>query len=243
MRNSERGRNTSSKNGTRIGGSIRAPSSALRILLGAHMSIGGGVHRAIERARSIKCTAMQIFVKNNMQWFARPLVRTEISAFLDHAQRGELGAVFAHANYLINLAATNPQFHANSMRALAEELTRADQLVAVSRPASGRASRGRRRGGSREDCDSIDRFSPACRKTKTQDRARNDGRPGSCLGHDFGHLAHILANVREPERLCVCLDTAHVFAAGYDLGSEKATQQMFSDFDRIIGLERLAALI
>ena len=92
------------------------------------MSIGGGAHMAIERARSIKCSAMQIFVKNNMQWFARPLEREEISAFLDHAQRAELHSVFAHANYLINLAATNPQFHANSLRSLSEELARADQL-------------------------------------------------------------------------------------------------------------------
>src|SRR5688500_10328182 len=99
-----------------------------KILLGAHMSIGGGVHQAIERACSIECTAMQIFVKNNMQWFARPLERSEISAFLDHAQRGALQFAFAHANYLINLATTNPQFHANSIRALSEELVRADQL-------------------------------------------------------------------------------------------------------------------
>ena len=99
-----------------------------QILLGAHMSIRGGVSMAIERARSIDCTAIQIFVKNNMQWFARPLSRAEIRAFLDHVQRGELLSVFGHANYLINLAATNLQFHANSIRALAEELVRADQL-------------------------------------------------------------------------------------------------------------------
>src|SRR5438046_10040068 len=85
---------------------IRNQKSA--ILLGAHMSIGGGVHRAIERGRSIDCTAMQIFVKNNMQWFARPLLPGEISAFLDHAQRKELHAVFAHENDPINLATTNP---------------------------------------------------------------------------------------------------------------------------------------
>src|SRR6059036_4378451 len=99
-----------------------------KILLGAHMSISGGVHIAIERARSIDCTAMQMFVKNNMQWFARPLTRDEVRAFVEHRQRAELLSIFAHANYLINLAATNPLFHANSLRALAEELTRADQL-------------------------------------------------------------------------------------------------------------------
>src|SRR5438045_5821138 len=78
------------------------------ILLGAHMSIGGGVHMAIERACSIECTAMQIFVKNNMQWFARPLTADEITTFLNHQQRNQLQSVFAHANYLINLAARNP---------------------------------------------------------------------------------------------------------------------------------------
>ena len=107
---------------------MASAKKAARHLLGAHMSIGGGVHRAIERARSIESTAMQIFVKNNMQWFARPFAPNEIRAFLEHAQRHELAAVFAHANYLINLAATNPQFYANSLRALAEELQRADQL-------------------------------------------------------------------------------------------------------------------
>jgi deoxyribonuclease-4 len=98
------------------------------LLLGAHVSTSGGLHMAIGRARSIECTAMQIFVKNNMQWFARPLRPEEIHAFRAHQQRAELSVVFAHANYLINLAAINPQFHANSIRALAEELTRADQL-------------------------------------------------------------------------------------------------------------------
>ncbi|HEY0725325.1 MAG TPA: TIM barrel protein, partial [Pyrinomonadaceae bacterium] len=126
MRKSERGKTKKRARALADHSAIRVPRSA--ILLGAHMSIGGGVHRAIERACSISCTAMQIFVKNNMQWFARPLEQAEISACLDHAQRAELGAVFAHANYLINLAATNPQFHANSLRALAEELTRADHL-------------------------------------------------------------------------------------------------------------------
>src|SRR5438876_9056877 len=91
-----------------------------KILLGAHMSISCGVHIAIERARSIDCTAMQMFVKNNMQWFARPLTRDEVRAFVEHLQRAELLSIFAHANYLINLAATNPLFHANSIWALSK---------------------------------------------------------------------------------------------------------------------------
>src|SRR5437868_8887109 len=125
MRNADFGMKRSAKAVARRS-ATRKPTS--EILLGAHMSIGGGVHAAIERACSIKCRAMQMFVKNNMQWFAPPLTLAQIRAFLDHTQRARLVYVFAHDNYLINLAATNPQFHSHSIRALSEELTRADQL-------------------------------------------------------------------------------------------------------------------
>ncbi len=214
-----------------------------KILLGAHMSIGGGVHRAIERSRSIDCTAMQIFVKNNMQWFARPLLREEISAFLDHAQRAELHAAFAHANYLVNLAATNPQFHANSLRALSEELVRADQLelpFLVLHPGAHLGAG--EEGGLAKIIASIDAIWAVIPKIKTKIALETTAGQGSCLGDRFEHLAAVIENVREPERLCVCLDTAHVFAAGYDIGSESAVKKTFREFDRVIGLNRLAAL-
>jgi deoxyribonuclease-4 len=213
------------------------------ILLGAHMSIGGGAHRAIERSRSIGCTAMQIFVKNNMQWFARPLTREEIRDFLDHAQRAELAAVFAHANYLINLAATNPAFHANSLRALSEELVRADQLelpFLVLHPGAHLGAG--EEAGLDQIVGSIDHVFADLPKIKTRIALETTAGQGSSLGHTFEHLAHIISNVREPERLCVCLDTAHVFAAGYDLSTERATKKMLAEFDRIVGLEKLAAL-
>jgi deoxyribonuclease-4 len=207
------------------------------------MSIGGGVHTAIERASSIKCTAMQIFVKNNMQWFARPLRREEIRAFLEHQQRGELLSVFAHANYLINLAATNPQFHANSMRALAEELIRADQLqlpFLVLHPGAHLGAG--EEAGLNTIVAAIDKVFRGIRKVKTRIALETTAGQGSCLGHTFEQIAYIINNVREPERLCVCLDTAHVFAAGYDIGTETAIRKMFAQFDRAIGLKRLAAL-
>ena len=221
-------------------------SSGIRhssLLLGSHTSIGGGAHRAIERARSIESTAMQIFVKNNMQWFAPPLQRAEISAFLDHRQRGELRFVFAHANYLINLAATNPQFYANSLRALSEELLRADQLelpFLVLHP--GAPVGAGEEAGLGRIIESIDRVLAGLPKIKTRIALETTAGQGSCLGHRFEHLAAIIANVREPERLCVCLDTAHVFAAGYDLATGKLTKQMFAEFDRVVGLKRLVAL-
>jgi deoxyribonuclease IV len=214
-----------------------------QILLGAHMSIRGGVSMAIERAHAIRCTAMQMFVKNNMQWFARPLAREEIRAFLNHVQRGELLSVFGHANYLINLAATNPLFHTNSIRALAEELVRADQLelpFLVLHPGAHLGAG--EEAGLKKIIDSVDEVFRKISKVKTKIALEITAGQGSCIGHRFEHLAHIIVNVREPERLRVCLDTAHLFAAGYDIGSEPGVRKTFREFDRVIGRSRLVAI-
>jgi deoxyribonuclease-4 len=211
--------------------------------LGAHLSIRGGVSMAIERARSIHCTAMQIFVKNNMQWFARPLRREEIRAFLDHVQRGELSSIFGHANYLINLAPTNPQFHANSIRALSEELTRADQLELPSLVLHPGAHLGAgEEAGLEKIIASIDEVFRKIPKVKTKIALETTAGQGSCIGHRFEHLAYVIANVREPERLSVCVDTAHLFAAGYDISSEASTRKTLREFDRVIGRDRLVAI-
>ena len=207
------------------------------------MSIRGGVSLAIERARSIRCTAMQMFVKNNMQWFARPLTREEIRAFLNHVQRGELLSVFGHANYLINLAATNPQFHANSIRALAEELVRADQLelpFLVLHPGAHLGAG--EEAGLEKIVDSVDAVFRRIPKVRTKIALETTAGQGSCIGHRFEHLAHIIANAREPGRLRVCLDTAHLFAAGYEVGSEPGVRKVFREFDRVIGRSRLVAI-
>lgn len=207
------------------------------------MSIGGGVYAAIERACSVHCTAMQIFVKNNMQWFARPLTKEEIRAFRNHAQRAQIAAAFAHSNYLINLAATNPLFHANSLRALAEELTRADQLglpFLVLHPGAHLGAG--EETGLNKIVGSIDQVFATIPKVKTSIALETTAGQGSCLGHTFEQLAYIMQNVREPERLCVCLDTAHVFAAGYDVSTADATKKLFGKFDRLIGRKYLAAI-
>jgi deoxyribonuclease-4 len=214
-----------------------------KILLGAHMSIAGGVHTAIERGRAIQCTAIQMFVKNNMQWFARPLAPEEIRAFLEHRQRRDLLSIFAHANYLINPAATNPQFLANSIRALSEELARADQLelpFLVLHPGAHLGAG--EEAGLEKIVNSINRVFRKIPKVKTRIALETTAGQGSCLGHSFEQISYIIENVREPERLCVCLDTAHVFAAGYDIGSEAGARKTFREFDRAIGLDRLVAI-
>src|SRR6059058_6462497 len=188
---------------------------------------------------------MQIFVKNNMQWFARPLSTGEIRAFLDHQRREQLASVFAHANYLINLAAINPQFHANSIRALSEELTRGDQLelpFLVLHPGAHLGAG--EEAGLKKIVASIDAVFRKVPKVDIRIALETTAGQGSCLGNKFEHLAYIISGVHEPERLCVCLDTAHVFAAGYDIGSESAVRKTFREFDRVIpqARDRLAAI-
>src|SRR5437870_5795893 len=212
-------------------------------LIGAPMSVAGGVNLAIERARSIDCTAMQMFVKNNMQWFSRPLTRDEIRTFLEHQQRSELLSIFAHANYLINLAATNGQFHANSIRSLSEELVRTDQLelpFLVLHPGAHLGAG--EEAGLEKVVESIDCVFSGLPKINTRIALETTAGQGSCLGNEFENLAYIISRVREPERLCVCLDTAHVFASGYDIGSEASVRKTFREFGRVVGLDRLVAI-
>src|SRR5205085_3467481 len=161
----------------------------------------------------------------------------------NHVQLIHLRSIIAHANYLINLATTNPQFHANSIRALAEELTRADQLelpFLVLHPGAHLGAG--EEAGLEKIVSSINSVFQKIPKVKTRIALETTAGQGSCLGHRFEQIAYIIKSVREPDRLCVCLDTAHIFAAGYDIGSEAAVKKTFREFDRIIGFDRLAAV-
>lgn len=212
-------------------------------LLGAHTSTAGGTDKAIDRALAVGCTAMQIFVKNNMQWFATPFAEKEIRAFLDHPRLGELGSVFAHSGYLINLAATAADNHEKSARSLREELVRADQLrlpFLVLHPGAHLGAG--IEAGLQKVVATIDKILAEIPKVKTRIALETTAGQGSTLGHTFEQLEHILKNAREPERLCVCMDTAHVFAAGYDISTSAGAKKVFADFDKSIGFERLAAL-
>jgi len=221
----------------------KSPKKEKQPLLGAHMSSGGGAEKAIDRGLSIGCTAIQLFVKNNMQWFASPFSDKEIGAFLDHPQRGELGSIFAHSGYLINLAATTEDFHEKSLRSLREELVRADQLqlpFIVLHPGAHMGAGVE--AGLDKIVKSIDGIFAAIPKVKTKIALETTAGQGSSLGHTFEHLEYILKNVRQPERLCVCVDTAHLFAAGYDVSTQTGAKKVFAQFHKLIGFDRLAAL-
>jgi len=212
-------------------------------LLGAHMSIAGGPARAIDRALSVGCTAMQIFVKNNMRWFAPPLTEPELREFLDHPRRRDLRSVFGHTGYMINLGATDPEVHDKSLRALAEELQRADQLglpFLVLHP--GAHTGAGEEAGLAKIVASLDRVLESVPAVRTRVALETTAGQGSTLGRTFEELAWILNHAKHADRLCVCADTAHLFAAGYDISTEPGARETFSKFDRLVGIERLAAI-
>jgi deoxyribonuclease-4 len=213
-----------------------------RPLLGAHISTAGGVDKAVERALSIGCTAAQIFVKNNMQWFAgSPFAEREVSVFRETC--GQLDAIFGHSGYMINLSAANPEFLEKSHRALKEELQRADQLglpFLVLHPGAHLGAGVDH--GLEKVVASLDAVFAAIPDVRTKVALETTAGQGSCLGCEFQHLAAIIGAVREPARLCVCIDTAHLFAAGYDISTEAGTKKTFAEFDRLVGRERLVAL-
>ncbi|MEI8233908.1 MAG: deoxyribonuclease IV [Verrucomicrobiota bacterium] len=213
-------------------------------LIGAHMSVAGGVALAIDRALSVGASAMQIFVKNNMQWFAAaPFTEAELRAFHQHPRRGELRSVFGHSGYLINLAAINPEFAEKSRRALAGELVRADQLglpFLVLHPGAHMGAG--EEAGLQKIVAGLDAVFAELPQVKTRVALETTAGQGTSLGHTFEQLAWIIGHSAAPERLCICADTAHLFAAGYDLSTEAGTRAAFERFDRILGLERLVAV-
>jgi deoxyribonuclease IV len=218
----------------------RTPSSPSPLLLGAHMSISGGPSKALERGRSIGCTAIQIFVKNNMQWFAKPFAETEITAFRSFPEKPKI--VFGHTSYLINLAANNDDILEKSRQALKAELERADQLglpFLVLHPGSHLGAGVD--AGIQLVAKSLDAVFAELPKGRCQIALEITAGQGSCLGHTFAELAGIIASCRYPKRLLVCLDTAHLFAAGHDIRSAKGFWRTFEEFEKAIGIDRLSA--
>ncbi|MBV9671845.1 MAG: deoxyribonuclease IV [Verrucomicrobia bacterium] len=207
-------------------------------LLGAHMSIAGGPSKALERGRSIGCTAIQIFVKNNMQWLAKPFSKEELDRF--HTFIDPPRTVFGHASYLINLSANNPDLLARSIQSLMEELMRAEQMCLpflVLHPGAHMGD-GERVGLARIT-DSLGCVFRALSDAQCKIALEITAGQGTTLGYRFEQLAEIISYF--PSRLRACLDTAHLFAAGYDISSKDSFWRTVAQFDKIVGRDYLAA--
>jgi deoxyribonuclease-4 len=211
-------------------------------LFGAHTSIAGGFLRAVERAQAVRFSAAQIFVKNNKQWMAPPIAPADAQAF--RAAREKSGIFFfGHSGYLINLGSANPEMIEKSTVSLVAELERAEALglpFVVHHPGS--------HGGDGEEA-GIERIAArlreivaATRKLKVKIALEVTAGQGGHLGWRFAHLREIIDRAQAPERFGVCLDTAHLFAAGYDLRTKKDYEATFAAFEQEIGADQLLAV-
>jgi deoxyribonuclease-4 len=209
-------------------------------LLGAHMSIAGGLHLAFARIRKVKGEALQIFLSNQRQWKTPPLTSEMIENFRLQWQKNQRMVVAAHDSYLINLAAPDQTTAEKSVTAFADELGRAAALgipFLITHPGSHRGQ-GVEAGLERfvHNLDSAIRLSGTSTVAVLIETTAGQG---TNLGSKFEEISFILKESHYRNRLGVCFDTSHAFAAGYDLRTPKTYTETFSLFDQIIGLQRL----
>lgn len=215
-----------------------SPAVAGRARLGAHVSVAGGVSKAVARADELGCEAIQIFAKNASQWRARPLDPAEVAAFrAARAASPTLGPALAHASYLINLAACDETIRGKSEAALADELLRCHQLGLdglVVHPGAhlglGEAA------GIERVAAAIDRVLATVPEAAPRLLLENTAGQGTVLGHRLEHLAAIRQRVAEPARVGFTLDTCHAFAAGYAVHERAGYEAFVAEVETVLGL-------
>jgi deoxyribonuclease-4 len=207
--------------------------------IGAHMSVAGGVSKAVDRAVVHGCEALQIFTKNANQWRGKPLDPAEITLFRQRIEQAGISPVVSHASYLINLATTFPTLREQSIAAFIDELDRAEALGllgVVIHP--GTCTAGTDQEALRLIADAI-RTAFNARRGRTMVLLEHTAGQGRTLGHRFEHLATVIKYLRGSRRVGVCLDTCHLVASGYDITTEAGYRDTFEQFEGIVGLERL----
>jgi deoxyribonuclease-4 len=210
--------------------------------LGAHVSIAGGVAKAPLRGKELTCDCIQIFSKNQNQWKAKPLSSAEILAFQDGWEKCEIKTVLIHDSYLINLASPEMVKWKMSLEAFMEEIDRAKQLGVkqlVFHPGSHMGAGEQK--GLEKIAQSLNYIIDKRPHSQVTLLLETTAGQGSNLGYRFEHLAQIIDLVEDKKRLAVCYDTAHSFAAGYDIRTKANYDITMKVFDQIIGLERLQA--
>ena len=211
--------------------------------LGVHVSVAGGLTAAIERAEELRCTAIQIFVKNASQWRGKETTDEEAAAFRAARAGSRVGPLLAHASYLINLCAGGPELLEKSRQALADELTRCARLGVDGLVVHPGAHVGAgEEAGIECAAASLDAVLAALPDVPTRVLLENTAGQGSCLGHRLEHLAKIRSLVTQPERVGVCLDTCHAFAAGYAIHEPAGYEDFLARVEELLGLDALGGI-
>jgi deoxyribonuclease IV len=208
--------------------------------IGAHMSVAGGVSRAVERAVVHGCEALQIFCKNANQWIGKPLAQDEIVRFRQRVHETELTPVVSHASYLINLATSQPHLRKQSIDAFVDELDRAESLGlrgVVIHP--GTCTSGTEANALRLIAEAIASTFKSRPHHKVMVLLEHTAGQGRTVGHRFEHLATILEHLDGSPRVGVCLDTCHLLASGYNIADPSGYDDTLESFNRLVGFDRL----
>lgn len=212
-------------------------------ILGSHVSAAGGLHRAVERANDVGCNCVQVFTKNNNQWRAKPLEDSAVAAWREAFDHSNLSHPIAHASYLINLASPKPELLQKSIDGLVVEWERANLLGLeglVVHPGAFTDS---------SESEGLNRIVDAVAETlgrvdpgSCRLLLENTAGQGSCLGHTFKQLAFMIDGIDTHERVGICLDTCHAFAAGYEINTEAGFESMRQEIDDLFQADTIAAL-
>jgi deoxyribonuclease-4 len=207
------------------------------------MSIAGGLKKSLLRGHDLKCNTIQIFTKSSRSWGEKQLKETEITAFHETREKTGIDPVISHCNYLVNLASPDRDIYQKSIDSMFGEMERCELLgigSLVMHPGSHRGS---------GEAAGIERIAAAInllhRKTagfKVRILLETTAGQGTNLGYRFEQIAQIIERVEEKSRMEFCLDTCHIFAAGYELRTEDGYKKIFKDIEEIIGMERLKAI-
>ncbi len=211
-------------------------------LLGAQMSIAGGVGNALLLGKKVNCDAIQIFTKSSRQWAAKAYSKEEIDFFLLNQKETGITTVIAHDSYLLNLGSPDEALRKRSLAAFVDELDRCEILGVshlIAHPGAhvgaGEAE------GIKTIARSLDEVHKACPGYNAKVTLEITAGQGSCLGYRFEQIGRMFDATHESERLRVCFDTEHAFAAGYDIRTREGYDQTFCEFDEEIGIDRIAA--
>ncbi len=211
-------------------------------ILGAHMSIAGGYYKAVDIADSCGCDCVQLFTKNNNQWRAKPISEEEASKFKSALQERGIAHPISHDSYLINLASPEDELWKRSVDAFVVELQRADQLgipYVVAHPGAYTTSSEAK--GLRRIAKGLNEVHRQCRGVSAQCLLETTAGQGSNLGWKFEHLASILDFLKDPDRVGVCVDTCHIFAAGYPMETRAEYLATIRGMKQTFGLEKIKA--
>lgn len=209
--------------------------------IGAHVSIGGELSNALETGRAIGCETIQIFTSNPKGWDFKIRPEEEIAKFCENQKKTGITSVFGHMIYLTNLASDNPYIHTNSINALISGLTLAEKacFAGVITHIGSHGGKGVEKG----TVQVVEALKQVLESTNSKIPIilETDAGPGNHVGAKFSEIADIIKKVGS-DNLKVCLDTCHIFAAGYDIRTPKAFDKVLAEFDKTIGLDRLCVL-